>query len=132
MSKTDAASLAAREKTLQEDRRHDPAHPSTRGILKVTPQSDIKTDASKPMLAAEWHGTRKIVMATRASPAITDPKDAIVRVTSASVCGTDLHHYQNEVPGVRPFKSGDIVGHEAMGGQTTRECTRMRQETCDE
>jgi threonine dehydrogenase-like Zn-dependent dehydrogenase len=47
-----------------------------------------------------------------ADPEILDPRDAIVKVTSAAICGSDLHLYDGFVIGM---KSGDILGHEFMG-----------------
>ena len=64
------------------------------------------------MQAAVWHGRRDVRVETVPDPAIQAPTDAIVRVTSSGVCGSDLHLY--EVLG--PFLSeGDILGHEPMG-----------------
>ncbi len=64
------------------------------------------------MKALVWHGKRDVRVDTVADPTIQDPTDAIVRITSSGVCGSDLHLY--EVLG--PFMSeGDIIGHEPMG-----------------
>ena len=64
------------------------------------------------MKALTWHGRRDVRIDTVPDPAITDPTDVIVRVTSTGICGSDLHLY--EVLG--PFlDEGDILGHEAMG-----------------
>jgi len=112
--KVDAGSLAAREKQLQEVRRHNPMPAAKDGKLKCTPQSEVKTNADLPMLAAEYGGKRTVNMRTRASPMVTDPKDAVIRVTSASVCGTDIHLYETDVPG-KPMLAGDVMGHECMG-----------------
>lgn len=48
-------------------------------------------------------------------PAVTDPRDAIIRVDAVSICGTDLHIRAGQVPGVAP---GRILGHEAVGTVT--------------
>ena len=45
-------------------------------------------------------------------PQIEHPRDAIIKVTSCAICGSDLHLYNGFMPGMR---SGDIVGHEFMG-----------------
>ena len=45
-------------------------------------------------------------------PRIEEPRDAIVKVTSCAICGSDLHLYHNLVPAMLP---GDIMGHEMMG-----------------
>jgi len=44
---------------------------------------------------------------------ITDPADAIIRITATTICGSDLHLYHNELPGA--MEKGDILGHEPMG-----------------
>jgi threonine dehydrogenase-like Zn-dependent dehydrogenase len=64
------------------------------------------------MKAVTWHGRRDVRVDTVPDPAIEQPTDAIVRVTSSGICGSDLHLY--EVLG--PFMGeGDILGHEPMG-----------------
>jgi threonine dehydrogenase-like Zn-dependent dehydrogenase len=64
------------------------------------------------MRALTWHGRRDVRVDTHPDPAIEAPTDAIIRVTSTGLCGSDLHLY--EVLG--PFLSeGDILGHEPMG-----------------
>lgn len=64
------------------------------------------------MRALTWHGTRDVRIDTVPDPKIEHPTDAIVRVTSSGICGSDLHLY--EVMG--PFiDEGDILGHEPMG-----------------
>src|SRR6476469_1751577 len=64
------------------------------------------------MRAVTWQGRRKVSVDTVPDPAIKEPSDAIIRVTSTNICGSDLHLY--EVLGA--FMSpGDILGHEAMG-----------------
>ncbi len=64
------------------------------------------------MKAVTWHGKRDVRVETVPDPAIEDPHDAIIRVTSSGICGSDLHLY--EVLG--PFMDkGDILGHEPMG-----------------
>jgi threonine dehydrogenase-like Zn-dependent dehydrogenase len=64
------------------------------------------------MKAVTWHGRRDVRVDTVDDPAIQDPTDAIVRITSTGICGSDLHLY--EVLG--PFMNqGDILGHEPMG-----------------
>lgn len=45
-------------------------------------------------------------------PAVTDPGDAVLRVTSTAICGSDLHLYAHAMPGL---KAGDVLGHEFMG-----------------
>ncbi|HET6503168.1 MAG TPA: zinc-dependent alcohol dehydrogenase [Amycolatopsis sp.] len=64
------------------------------------------------MKAVTWHGRRDVRVDTVPDPRIEEPTDAIVRVTSTGICGSDLHCY--EVLG--PFlDEGDVLGHEPMG-----------------
>ena len=64
------------------------------------------------MRALTWHGTRDVRVDTVPDPTIHEPTDAIVRVTSTGLCGSDLHLY--EVLGAF-IDEGDILGHEPMG-----------------
>jgi len=64
------------------------------------------------MRALTWHGVHDVRVETVPDPVILDPTDAIVRMTTTGLCGSDLHLY--EVLG--PFLAeGDILGHEPMG-----------------
>jgi len=64
------------------------------------------------MKAVAWHGNHDVRVDTVPDPQIREPTDAIVRITSTAICGSDLHLY--EVLG--PFiDEGDILGHEPMG-----------------
>jgi threonine dehydrogenase-like Zn-dependent dehydrogenase len=64
------------------------------------------------MKALVWHGKRDVRCDTVPDATIREPTDAIVRITTTAICGSDLHLY--EVLG--PFMSeGDILGHEPMG-----------------
>ncbi|NJP96236.1 glutathione-dependent formaldehyde dehydrogenase [Nonomuraea sp. FMUSA5-5] len=64
------------------------------------------------MKAVTWHGKRDVRVEEVPDPAIKEANDAIIRVTSTGICGSDLHLY--EVLG--PFMAeGDIIGHEPMG-----------------
>ncbi len=64
------------------------------------------------MKALTWQGKRNVSVETVPDPVIQHPTDAIIRVTSTAICGSDLHLY--EVFG--PFlDAGDILGHEPMG-----------------
>jgi threonine dehydrogenase-like Zn-dependent dehydrogenase len=64
------------------------------------------------MRAVAWHGTHDVRVDNVADPSIEKPTDAIIRVTSSGICGSDLHLY--EVLG--PFiDEGDVLGHEPMG-----------------
>jgi threonine dehydrogenase-like Zn-dependent dehydrogenase len=64
------------------------------------------------MKAVAWHGKRDVRVDIVPDPIIEEPTDAIVRITSTGICGSDLHLY--EILG--PFMGeGDILGHEPMG-----------------
>ncbi len=64
------------------------------------------------MKAVTWQGKRKVAVEEVPDPRIELPTDAIVRITSTAICGSDLHLY--EVLG--PYmSSGDVLGHEPMG-----------------
>jgi threonine dehydrogenase-like Zn-dependent dehydrogenase len=64
------------------------------------------------MKAVAWHGKRDVRVDTVPDPAIKDPTDAIVRITSTAICGSDLHLYELFGPFI---DEGDILGHEPMG-----------------
>ncbi|MEJ1158309.1 zinc-dependent alcohol dehydrogenase [Prosthecomicrobium sp. N25] len=64
------------------------------------------------MRALRYHGKHDIRCDTVPDPEIEHPRDAIIRVTSCAICGSDLHLYDGFMPGM---KNGDIVGHEFMG-----------------
>jgi threonine dehydrogenase-like Zn-dependent dehydrogenase len=64
------------------------------------------------MRALVWHGKEDIRCDTVTDPEIEDDRDAIVKVTSCAICGSDLHLFHNFVPAMLP---GDIMGHEMMG-----------------
>lgn len=64
------------------------------------------------MRALVWHGKEDIRCDTVSDPQIEHPRDAIVKVTSCAICGSDLHLFHNFIPAMLP---GDIMGHEMMG-----------------
>lgn len=64
------------------------------------------------MKALCWHGKHDIRYDTVPDPVIEHPRDAIIRVSSCAICGSDLHLYDGFVPGM---EHGDIMGHEFMG-----------------
>jgi threonine dehydrogenase-like Zn-dependent dehydrogenase len=64
------------------------------------------------MKAAVWHGKRDVRVDDVPDPTMQEPTDAIVRITSTALCGSDLHLYEV----LAPFMTeGDILGHEPMG-----------------
>jgi len=76
------------------------------------PKTKPLTDPSKTMIALEWHGDQDVRVVERPRVMITEPKDALVRVTTTTICGSDLHLYHKEFSGLY---AGDILGHECMG-----------------
>ncbi|MFZ1027905.1 MAG: zinc-dependent alcohol dehydrogenase [Limnoraphis robusta] len=64
------------------------------------------------MKAVCWHGTHDVRVDTVPDPSILNPSDAIIKITSTAICGSDLHLYDGYIP---TMKSGDILGHEFMG-----------------
>ena len=64
------------------------------------------------MKAVTWHGKRDVRVDTVPDPVIQQSTDAIVRITSTNICGSDLHLYET----LGPFMGeGDVLGHEPMG-----------------
>ncbi len=65
------------------------------------------------MRALRWHGKHDIRCDNHVpDPTIEDPRDAIIKVSSCAICGSDLHLYDGFMPGMQ---HGDIMGHEFMG-----------------
>lgn len=65
------------------------------------------------MRALRWHGKHDIRCDNHVpDPSIEDPRDAIIKVSSCAICGSDLHLYDGFMPGMQ---HGDIMGHEFMG-----------------
>ncbi len=64
------------------------------------------------MQAVTWQGKRTVCVETVPDPSIKEPTDAIVKITSTNICGSDLHLYETLTAFM---ESGDILGHEPMG-----------------
>ena len=64
------------------------------------------------MRALTWHGRHDVRVETVPDPEIVNPRDAILRITSTAICGSDLHLYDGYIPTLR---AGDVLGHEFMG-----------------
>jgi threonine dehydrogenase-like Zn-dependent dehydrogenase len=64
------------------------------------------------MKAVCWNGKNDVRVETVPDPKILNPRDAIVRITSTAICGSDLHLYNGVIP---TLQAGDILGHEFMG-----------------
>ena len=64
------------------------------------------------MKALVFHGPNSLALEDRPKPAIIQATDAIVRITTTSICGTDLHILKGDVPTIT---DGRILGHEGVG-----------------
>ena len=64
------------------------------------------------MKAVVWHGKRDVRVETVPDPQVRESTDAVIRVTSTGLCGSDLHLYEVLGPYLEP---GDVLGHEPMG-----------------
>ena len=64
------------------------------------------------MKAVCWHGIREVGVETVPDPHVINPRDAVIKVSSTAICGSDLHLYNGYVPSMM---KGDILGHEFMG-----------------
>jgi alcohol dehydrogenase len=71
-----------------------------------------KTEATATMKALVYHGPGRRSWEEKPRPKIVNPTDAIVRITTATICGTDLHILKGDVPTVT---DGRILGHEGVG-----------------
>jgi threonine dehydrogenase-like Zn-dependent dehydrogenase len=76
------------------------------------PGRDLHVDGSTDMRALRWHGRNDIRCDTVPDPKIEHPRDAVIKVTTCAICGSDLHLFDGFMPGM---ESGDIMGHEFMG-----------------
>ena len=77
------------------------------------------------MRAVCWEGTEKIQVETVPDPVILNPRDAIIKVTTTAICGSDLHIYDGYIP---TLHKGDVLGHEFMGEvvEVGKENTRLK------
>jgi threonine dehydrogenase-like Zn-dependent dehydrogenase len=64
------------------------------------------------MRALCWHGAKDVRVDNVPDPKILNPRDAILKITSTAICGSDLHLYDGYIP---TMEKGDILGHEFMG-----------------
>jgi threonine dehydrogenase-like Zn-dependent dehydrogenase len=64
------------------------------------------------MKALVWHSPKHVSCDEVPDPKIEDARDAIIKVTSCAICGSDLHLYDGYIPGMM---NGDVLGHETMG-----------------
>src|SRR6266851_4712008 len=82
--------------------------------MKTDTAAQLPPRAVEPdrMKALVYHGPGKRAWEDRARPVIQDATDAIVRITTSTICGTDLHILKGDVPSVA---NGRILGHEGIG-----------------
>lgn len=64
------------------------------------------------MKAVCWEGKKNVQVLSVPDPSIINPRDAIVKITTTAICGSDLHLYDGYIP---TMQKGDILGHEFMG-----------------
>ena len=64
------------------------------------------------MKALCWYGKNDVQVSTVPDPKLLNPRDAIIKITSTAICGSDLHLYNGFIP---TMEKGDILGHEFMG-----------------
>src|SRR6202158_1452137 len=84
----------------------------TTGQLELTTTSAATLGTSTIMKALVYHGPSKRAWEDRPRPTIQDSGDAIVRITTSTICGTDLHILKGDLPAVT---EGRILGHEGIG-----------------
>ncbi len=78
---------------------------------KFTP-AQPRPQKAETMRAVVWKGLGKVALEEVPQPAIGAPHEAIIKITSTTICGSDLHLYHGSIPAMR---DGDILGHECMG-----------------
>ncbi len=64
------------------------------------------------MKALCWYGAHKVRVDNVPDPELINPRDAIIKITTTAICGSDIHLYDGYIPSM---KKGDIIGHEFMG-----------------
>src|SRR5665213_1675866 len=89
-------------------------HPRAQAVFMSTAQIEIcpRETAVATMHALVYHGPGKHAWELHRRPVLQGPDDAIVRVTTSTICGTDLHILKGDLPAVTP---GRILGHEGIG-----------------
>jgi threonine dehydrogenase-like Zn-dependent dehydrogenase len=77
------------------------------------------------MKAVCWNGKHDVRVETVPDPKILNSRDAIIKITTTAICGSDLHLYNGYIP---TMKEGDILGHEFMGEvvETGRDVTNLQ------
>jgi alcohol dehydrogenase len=80
--------------------------------LELAPSSAATSGTSTTMKALVYHGPGKRAWESKPSPILQESGDAIVRITTSTICGTDLHILKGDLPSVT---EGRILGHEGIG-----------------
>ncbi len=80
-------------------------------LTDLTNLTDL-TEGVDGVKAVTWQGRRDVRVENVPDPRIEEPTDAVIRITSSGLCGSDLHLYEVLTPFMTP---GDILGHEPMG-----------------
>lgn len=80
--------------------------------LELPTKSDSTASSTATMKALVYHGPGKCAWEAKPRPTIQDPADAIVRITTSTICGTDLHILKGNLPTVT---EGRTLGHEGIG-----------------
>ena len=75
-------------------------------------KSDTGRGSKQTMKALVFHGPNQLALEDRPRPVLVEARDAIVRITTTTICGTDLHILKGDVPSIA---AGRILGHEGVG-----------------
>src|ERR1039458_6932585 len=84
----------------------------TTAELELAPASATTVSTGTTMKALVYHGPGNRAWEDKPRPTIQDPGDAVVRITTSTICGTDLHILKGDLPSVT---DGRILGHEGIG-----------------
>src|ERR1700710_541034 len=87
-------------------------HPRSLKLRSCREECFASTSKDNDMLAMQYRGPYRVRATQKAEPRIEHPNDAIIRVTRACICGSDLHLYHGLVPDTRV---GHTFGHEFIG-----------------
>ncbi|GJH28896.1 glutathione-dependent formaldehyde dehydrogenase [Caballeronia novacaledonica] len=81
-------------------------------VRALLSRSTAHTQGIQTMKALIWQGKKDIRYESVPDPRIEHPRDAVIKVSTCAICGSDLHLFDGFMPGM---KSGDVMGHEFMG-----------------
>ena len=85
---------------------------SNSALAEVRRPESVPADAPATMHGLVYRGPGRRAWEERPRPVLREPTDAIVRLTTSTICGTDLHILKGDVPSVT---EGRILGHEGVG-----------------